>query len=214
MEEEEEELSKAKQKVDWNLCEYLYDHNESDYSYVHDYTKEFLEKIQNHVLEIKEMCKDSEKIIYELENQLEEKEEEIKKLKKEISQVKEKEKEDDEVSNQKHILEIKENLKYYKEIIYEQKIQLENKEEEIKRLKTKVVDLTKEKEEEIERLKKQISQAKEEEIKRLKNEIRQAKEENKEDDEPRKNFAKLRESYVNLKIQLEEAKMREEVVRN
>jgi hypothetical protein len=39
MEEEEEELSKAKQKVDWSLCEYLYDHNESDYSYLHDYTK-------------------------------------------------------------------------------------------------------------------------------------------------------------------------------
>jgi hypothetical protein len=38
MEEVEEELSKAKQKVDWSLCEYLYDHNESDYSYLHDYT--------------------------------------------------------------------------------------------------------------------------------------------------------------------------------
>jgi hypothetical protein len=69
-------------------------------------------------------------------------------------------------------------------------------------LKTKVVDLTKEKEEEIER---------------LKNEINQAKEEKKEDDEPRKNLVdikELRESYVNLKIQLEEAKRREEVVRN
>jgi hypothetical protein len=39
MEEEEEELSKAKQKVYWSLYEYLYDHNESDYSYLHDYTK-------------------------------------------------------------------------------------------------------------------------------------------------------------------------------
>jgi hypothetical protein len=65
MEEEEEELSKDKQKIDWSLREYLYDHNESDYSYLHDYTKDFFEKIQKHVLEIKEMLKDSEKIIYE-----------------------------------------------------------------------------------------------------------------------------------------------------
>jgi hypothetical protein len=153
-------------------------------------------------LEIKEMLKDNEKIIYEQDNQLEEKEEEIEKLKKEISQVKEKKKEDDELSNQKHILEIKEKLKDNEEIISEQKIQLENKEEEIKRLKTEVTNLTKEKEEEIER---------------LKNEISQAKEEKKEDDEPSKNLAELkelRESYVNLKIQLEEAKRREEVVRN
>jgi hypothetical protein len=42
MEEVEEEISKAKQKVDWSLCEYCYDHNDSDYSYLHDYTKEFL----------------------------------------------------------------------------------------------------------------------------------------------------------------------------
>jgi chromosome segregation ATPase len=168
-------------------------------------------------LEIKEMLKDNEKIIYEQDNQLEEKEEEIEKLKKEISQVKEKKKEDDEFSNQRHIMEIKENLKDNEEIISEQKIQLENKEEEIKRLKTKVVELTKEKEEGIERLKNEISQAKEEEIKRLKNEINQANEEKKEDDEPSKSLAylkELRESYVNLKIQLEEAKRREEVARN
>jgi hypothetical protein len=35
MEEVEEELSKAKQKVDWSLCEYCYDHNDSYYSYLH-----------------------------------------------------------------------------------------------------------------------------------------------------------------------------------
>jgi hypothetical protein len=53
------------------------------------------------------MLKDNEKIIYEHDNQLEEKEEEIEKLKKEISQVKEKNIEDDDLSNQKNILEIK-----------------------------------------------------------------------------------------------------------
>jgi hypothetical protein len=69
-------------------------------------------------------------------------------------------------------------------------------------LKTKVVDLTKEKEEK---------------INRVKNEISQAKEEKKEDDVSSKNLAdlkELRENYVNLKIQLEEAKRREELVRN
>jgi hypothetical protein len=44
-------------------------------------------------------------------------------------------------------LEIKEKLKDNEEIISKKKIQLENKEKEIKRLKTKVVNLTKEKEE-------------------------------------------------------------------
>jgi Zn-finger protein len=67
MEEEEEKLSKAKEKVDWSLSEYLYHHNESYYSYLHDYTQEFLEKSQKHVLKIKEMLKDSKKIIYEQE---------------------------------------------------------------------------------------------------------------------------------------------------
>jgi chromosome segregation ATPase len=69
-------------------------------------------------------------------------------------------------------------------------------------LKKKVVDLTEENEEK---------------INRLKNEISQAKEENKEDDVSRKNIVdlnELRENYFNLKIQLEEAKRREEVVRN
>jgi hypothetical protein len=75
MKEVEEELSKAKQKVDWSLCEYFYDHNDSVYSYLHEYTKEFLEKSQNHILEIKKILKDSGKIIYEQDNQLEERKE-------------------------------------------------------------------------------------------------------------------------------------------
>jgi hypothetical protein len=50
-------------------------------------------------------------------------------MKKEIKQVKEKKKEDDEHSNQRHILEIKENLKDNEEIRSEQKFKLENKEQ-------------------------------------------------------------------------------------
>jgi hypothetical protein len=82
MEEEKEKISKSKEKVDWSLFEYIYHHNESDYSYLHDYTQEFIKKSPKHVLEINKMLKDSEKIIYEQDNQLEEKEEEIEKLKK------------------------------------------------------------------------------------------------------------------------------------
>jgi hypothetical protein len=63
MEEVEEELSKEKQKVDWSLCEQCSHHNDSEYSYLHDYTKEFIEKSQKNILEIKEMLKDNEKII-------------------------------------------------------------------------------------------------------------------------------------------------------
>jgi hypothetical protein len=98
MEEVEEELSKAKQKVDWSLYEYHYDHNYSYYSFLHDYTKEFLEKSQKHILEINEMLKDNERIISKKNIQLEEKEEEIEKMKSEISQAKEEKKEDDEPS--------------------------------------------------------------------------------------------------------------------
>jgi hypothetical protein len=73
VEEVEEEISKAKHKVDWSLCEYCYDHNGSDYIHLHDYTTKSLEKSQKHILEIKEMLKDNENIIYEKDNQLEEK---------------------------------------------------------------------------------------------------------------------------------------------
>jgi DNA repair exonuclease SbcCD ATPase subunit len=36
MDEVEEELSKAKQKFDWSLYVYHFDHNDSDYSFLHD----------------------------------------------------------------------------------------------------------------------------------------------------------------------------------
>jgi hypothetical protein len=59
-----------------SLYVYHFDHNDSDYSFLHDYTKEFLEKSQNHIMEIKEMLKDNEKIISEKNVQLKEKEKE------------------------------------------------------------------------------------------------------------------------------------------
>jgi hypothetical protein len=73
MEEEEEELSKAKENIDWSLSEYLYDHNESNYIYIYDYTQEFIEKSQKHILEIKENLKDNKEFISEQKIQLEKK---------------------------------------------------------------------------------------------------------------------------------------------
>jgi hypothetical protein len=151
MEEEEEKLSKAKEKVDWSLSEYLYHHNESDYSYLHDYTQEFLEKSQKHVLEIKEMLKDSKKIIYEQDNQLEEKEEEIKRLKNEISQAKEEKKEDDVSSkNLADLKELRENYVNLKIQLEEAKRreevvrnQLDKKEESCHKMEAEVVNLRK-----------------------------------------------------------------------
>jgi hypothetical protein len=151
MKEVEEELSKVKQKVDWSLYEYHYDHDYSDYSFLHDYTKEFLEKSQNHFLEIKEMLKDNEKIISEQNIQLEEKEEEIEKLKDEISQVKEEKKEDDELSrilaDLKELRESNVNLKTQLEETKRReevvRNQLNKREESCHKMEAEVVNLRK-----------------------------------------------------------------------
>jgi hypothetical protein len=98
MEEVEQELSKIKNKVDWGFVHYHYNHSYSDYSYLHEYTNEFIKNNQKNILEIKEMLKYNEKVTSEKDIQLEEKEEELKRLKNEINQEKEKKKEDDELS--------------------------------------------------------------------------------------------------------------------
>jgi hypothetical protein len=81
MEELEEELSELKRKVEWGLFEYNYDHCYIEYSYLSYNTKKFLKKNQNHILKLKEMLKEQEE---SKNTQLEEKEEEIKRLKNEI----------------------------------------------------------------------------------------------------------------------------------
>jgi hypothetical protein len=81
MEEVEEELSKLKRNIDWGLYEYNYDHSHKYYSYVSENTKRFLEKNQKHIFKLKEIIKEQEE---SKRTQLEEKEEEIKRLKNEI----------------------------------------------------------------------------------------------------------------------------------
>jgi hypothetical protein len=80
MEEVEEKLSELKEKVDRGLYEYRNDHYYIDYSYISDNTKKFLKKSQRHILKLKEMLKEQEK---SNKTQLEEKEEEITRLKNE-----------------------------------------------------------------------------------------------------------------------------------
>jgi hypothetical protein len=47
MEEVEEELSDIKKKVDWGFVNYQYDHSDSEYNYLYEYTREFLEMIKD-----------------------------------------------------------------------------------------------------------------------------------------------------------------------
>jgi hypothetical protein len=83
MEEVEEELSELQKKVECGLYEYKFDHYYIDYSYLSDNTKNFLKRSQNHILKLKEMLKEQEE---SKNTELEEKEEEIKRLKNEIEE--------------------------------------------------------------------------------------------------------------------------------
>ena len=78
MEEVEEKLLDLKEKFEIGLYEYRNYHYYIDYRYLLDNTKKFLKKSQKHILKLKEMLKEQEE---SKETQLEEKEEEIKKLK-------------------------------------------------------------------------------------------------------------------------------------
>ena len=91
MEEVEEKLSELKEKVEMGLYEYKNDHYYIDYSYLSDNTKKFLKKSQRHILKLKEILKEQEE---SNKTQLEEKEEEITRLKNE----KEDKKVDDEIN--------------------------------------------------------------------------------------------------------------------
>jgi hypothetical protein len=80
MEEVEEKLLELKRKVEDGLYAYRNDHYYIDYSYLSDNTKNFLKKSQSHILKLKGMLK---KLEESSKTQLEEKEEEITRLKNE-----------------------------------------------------------------------------------------------------------------------------------
>jgi len=81
MEEVEEELSELKRKFEWGLFNYNYDHCYIEYSYLFYNTKKFLKMNQRHILKLNGMLKEKEESKKTL---LEEKEEDIKRIKNEI----------------------------------------------------------------------------------------------------------------------------------
>jgi hypothetical protein len=138
MEEVEEELSKLKNKFDWGLYEYNYDHSYIDYSYLSENTKRFLEKNQNRILKLKKILKEQEEC---KRSQLEEKEEEIKRLKNEIEENK---KVDDEISKSLEVnIHLKTQIEGAKRVEKLLKNQVNEKEESCNKLETEFVDLRK-----------------------------------------------------------------------
>jgi DNA-binding transcriptional regulator GbsR (MarR family) len=77
MERIEENLLELQKEIEEGLYRYRRDHFYTHYNYLSDNTKKFLRRIQRYILMLKEMLKESNK------TQLEEKEEEIRRLKNE-----------------------------------------------------------------------------------------------------------------------------------
>jgi hypothetical protein len=137
MERIEEELSKLQNKVEEGLYEYNNDHYYIDYRYLSDNTKKFLKKSQRHILNLKEMLKEQEE---SNKTQLEEKEEEITRLKNE----KEYKKVDDEISKSFEIIfHLKTQIEEAKRVEELLKNQVNEKEESCHKLESEVVDLRK-----------------------------------------------------------------------
>jgi hypothetical protein len=134
MEEVEEKLLELKKKVEDGLYEYSNDHYYIDYSYLSDNTKTFLKKSQKNILKLKEMLKELEE---SSKTQLEEKEEEITRLKNE----KEDMKVDDEISKSlETIIHLKTQIEEDKIIEELLKNQINEKEESCCKLEAEIVD--------------------------------------------------------------------------
>jgi hypothetical protein len=137
MEEVEEKILELKEKVERGLYEYNNDHYYIDYSYLSDNTKRFLKKSQKHILKLKEMLKELEE---SSKTQLEEKEEEITRLKngKEDMNV------NDEISRSfETIVHVKTQIEEAKRIEELLKSKINEKEESCCKLEAKIVDLRK-----------------------------------------------------------------------
>jgi hypothetical protein len=116
----EEYLLELQKKFEYGLYEYSNDHNYIDYS---DNTKKFLRRSKRHILKLREMLKEQEE---NNKTQLEEKEEEITRLKNE----KEDMKVDDEISKSPEtIVHIKTEIEEAKRVEELLKNQINKKEE-------------------------------------------------------------------------------------
>jgi hypothetical protein len=130
----EENLLKLQEEVEEGLYRYRSDHYYIDYNYLSNNTKKFLRSLRN-ILKLKEMIKEHEE---NNKTQLEEKEEDIKRLKNE----KEDMNVDDEISkNFETIVHLKTQIEEAKRIEELLKNQKNEKEESCCKLEAKIVDL-------------------------------------------------------------------------
>jgi chromosome segregation ATPase len=137
MERIEEDLLELKKKVEDGLYEYINGHYYIDYSYLSDNTKKFLRRSKRHILKLKEMLKEQEE---SNKTQLEEKEEEITRLKSE----KEDMKVDDEIRKSfETIVHLKTQIEEVKRVEELLKNQINEKEDSCHKLEAEVVDLRK-----------------------------------------------------------------------
>jgi chromosome segregation ATPase len=141
---EEEELLKFKEKVLFELGDISMEigHYSVSYKYLEKIINEVLEKYPNHVMELKQMLKEQEE---SKQTQLEEKEEEIKRLKDEIiNQEGEKKKVYDELRKSLKVnVNLKTKIEEAKRIEELLKNQVNEKEESCHKLEVEVVDIRK-----------------------------------------------------------------------
>jgi hypothetical protein len=137
MERIEEYLLELQKEVEEGLYRYSSDHYYTHYNYLSDNTKKFLRRNQRHILKLKGMLKEQEE---RNKTKLEEKEEEITRLKNE----KEDMKVDDEISKSlETIVHLKTQIEEAKRVEELLKNQINEKEESCDKLEAEVVDLRK-----------------------------------------------------------------------
>jgi hypothetical protein len=134
MERIEENLLELQKEIEKGLYRYRSDHFYTHYNYLLDNTKKFLRRSQRYILMLKEILKERN------ETQLEEKEEEITRLKNEKENVKV----DDEIMKSfETIVHIKTQIEEAKRIEELLKNQINEKEESCCKLEAEIVDLRK-----------------------------------------------------------------------
>jgi hypothetical protein len=137
MERIEENLLELQKEVEEGLYRYRSDHFYTHYNYLSDNTKKFLRRSQRHILKLKGMLKEQEE---SNKTNLEEKEEEITRLKNE----KEDMKVDDEISKSfETIVHLKTQIEEAKRVDELLKDQINEKEESCHKLEAEIVELRK-----------------------------------------------------------------------
>jgi hypothetical protein len=137
MERIEEDILKLQKEVEEGLYRYRSDHFYTRYNYLSDNTKKFLRRSQRHILKLNGILKEQEE---SNKTQIEEKEEEITRLKNE----KEDMNVDDEISkNFETIVHLKIQIEEAKRIEELLKNQIKEKEESCCKLEAEIVDLRK-----------------------------------------------------------------------